>query len=73
MDDFGGTYGIYLKLIKENRKISTCNWLDLETLGYQLILLKILQTLLCSNQSQKLGLWSIKIGLHLNHFSFQMV
>ena len=24
---------IYLKLIKENQKISTCNQLDLETLG----------------------------------------
>ena len=28
-----GIYGIYLKLIKENAKITTCNWLDLDTLG----------------------------------------
>jgi hypothetical protein len=28
-----GTYGTDLKLIEKNRKISMCNWLDLETLG----------------------------------------
>ena len=27
-------YGIYPKVIKRNRKMSTCNWLDLETLGF---------------------------------------
>ena len=28
-----GLYGIHLNLIKENQKMSTCMWLDLETLG----------------------------------------
>ena len=32
-DRFSGIYGMYLKLIKENQKITTCNLLDLETLG----------------------------------------
>jgi hypothetical protein len=29
-DHFRGIYRIYLKLMKENRKMSTCNRLDLE-------------------------------------------
>ena len=28
-----GIYGIYLKSVKENQKMSTCNHLDLKTLG----------------------------------------
>ena len=39
---FRGNYIIDLKLMKENRKMSTCNWLDLETLGSRLAMLKIL-------------------------------
>ena len=30
-DHFRGIYKIYLKRIKQNRKMSTCNWLDLES------------------------------------------
>ena len=32
-DHFRGTYRIYLKWTKQNRKMSTCNRLDLESLG----------------------------------------
>ena len=32
---FRGTYKIYPNLIKENRRISTCNRLELQTLGFQ--------------------------------------
>ena len=32
---FKGIYRIYPNLIKENQKLSTCNWLDLQTLGFQ--------------------------------------
>ena len=38
---FKRIFKIYLTLIEDKRKISTCNWLDLETLGYRLILPKI--------------------------------
>jgi hypothetical protein len=41
-DHFRGIYRIYLKLMKEHRKMSTCNRLDLETLGSWLVILKIL-------------------------------
>ena len=34
-DHFRGIYRIYPNLIKENRRISTCNRLDLQTLGSQ--------------------------------------
>ena len=34
-DFFRGIYGIHFEFIKEIRKITTCNWLDLETrLGF---------------------------------------
>ena len=39
-DHFRGIYRIYPNIIKENRRISTCNRLDLQTLGSQLIMLK---------------------------------
>ena len=39
-DHLRGIYGVHLKLIKKNRKITTCNWLDLETLGSQSIMQK---------------------------------
>ena len=39
-DHFRGIYRIYLNLIKENRKMSTCNRLDLQTLGSQPIMPK---------------------------------
>ena len=34
-DKFRGIYGIYPNLLKENRRMSTCNRLDLQTLGSQ--------------------------------------
>jgi hypothetical protein len=37
-DHFRGIYRIYPNLIKENRRMSTCNRLDLETLGSQPIM-----------------------------------
>ena len=40
MDYFRGIYRIYPNLIKENRRMSTCNWLDLQTLGSQPIMPK---------------------------------
>ena len=39
-DHLRGIYGVHLKLIKKNGKITTCNWLDLETLGSQSIMQK---------------------------------
>ena len=38
---FRGIYRIHPKLIKENRRMSTCNWLDLQILGSQPIMPKI--------------------------------
>ena len=35
-----GICGIYPKLIKENQRMSTCNWLDMQTLGYQPVIPK---------------------------------
>jgi hypothetical protein len=37
-DQFRGIHELYLKLMKNNWKMSTCNWLDLETLGFWLIM-----------------------------------
>ena len=37
---FRGIYNIYLNSRKKIQKMSTCNWLDLETLGYQLVMSK---------------------------------
>jgi hypothetical protein len=39
-DFFRETYGIYLKSIKKTQKITTCNRLDLETLGSSLNMFK---------------------------------
>ena len=39
-DHFRGIYKTYPNLIKENRRMSTCNRLDLQTLGSQPIMLK---------------------------------
>ena len=39
-DHFRGVYRIYPNLIKEHRRMSTCNWLDLQTLGSQPIMPK---------------------------------
>jgi hypothetical protein len=39
-DYYRGLYRVYPKLIKENRRMSTCNWLDLQTLGSQPIMSK---------------------------------
>ena len=39
-DHFRGIYRIYLNLMKENWRMSTCSWLDLQTLGSQLIMPK---------------------------------
>ena len=35
IDHLRGIYGIYFTLIKEKRRMSTCNWLDLQTLESQ--------------------------------------
>ena len=35
---FRGIYGIYPKLIKENQRMSTCDRLDLQTIGSQPIM-----------------------------------
>ena len=40
IDRFGGIYRIYPNLIKENRRMSTCNRLDLQTLESQPIMPK---------------------------------
>jgi len=34
IDHLRGIYGTYLKLIQTNRKITTCNELDLKSLGF---------------------------------------
>ena len=39
-DHFRGIYRIYPNLTKENRRMSTCNRLDLQTLGSQRIMSK---------------------------------
>ena len=39
-DHFIGIYRIYPNLMKENRRMSTCNWLDLQTLGSQPVMPK---------------------------------
>jgi hypothetical protein len=41
-DHFRGIYGIYTNLVKETQRMSTCNRLDLQTLGSQPIMPKIL-------------------------------
>ena len=41
-DQFRGIYRIYLKLIRKNQKMSTCNRLALQTLGSRPVLVKIL-------------------------------
>ena len=38
IDQIRGTYGIYLNLVKKNRKITTRNQSDLETLGFSPIM-----------------------------------
>ena len=39
---FGGIYITFPNLIKENQRMSTCNWLDFQTLGTQPLMPKIL-------------------------------
>ena len=39
-DHFRGIHGIYPNLIKENWRMSTCNRLDLQTLGSQPIMFR---------------------------------
>ena len=41
-DHFRGIYGIYPKEYRENRRMWTCGWLDLQTLGSRPIMPKIL-------------------------------
>ena len=59
-DHFGGIYGIYSKFTKKNRKMSTCDVLESEPLGFQLIMLKNLP-----RQSSKLLL--LTLTLHYGH------
>ena len=40
-DHFRGIYGKYLHLIKENRRMSTCNRLNLRLLGSQHVMPKL--------------------------------
>ena len=40
IDHFMKIYRIYLERIKQNRKMSTCNWLDVESLGSRLTMPK---------------------------------
>ena len=49
-DHFWGIYRIYPNLIRENRRMLTCNRLDLQTLGSQ-----VLNWLLCPKISQSLN------------------
>ena len=44
-DHFRGIYRIYPNPIKENRRMSTCNRLHLQTLGSQLVMLENLPDL----------------------------
>ena len=37
---FRGIYTTYLELLREYRKMPTCNWLDLQTLGCQAVMPK---------------------------------
>ena len=50
-DKFRGVYGIYPNLLKENRRMSTCNRLDLQTLGSQPVIPKKLPDHWCSSLS----------------------
>jgi hypothetical protein len=69
-DHFRGSYRIYPKLIKENRRMSTCNRLDLETLGSQPIGSKNLP-----NHCFKFGgvfgdgLWTLSFNLRSHNFT----
>ena len=53
-DRFRGIYRIYPNLIKENQRMLTCNQLDLQTLGSQLIMPKNLPDRCLRHSSQKL-------------------
>ena len=73
---YRGIYRIYPNLIKENWRMSTCNWSDLQTLGSQLIMPKTLKRLdwastkriwqpfFCQIASKRLDWIPIKVRLH---------
>jgi hypothetical protein len=65
-DHFRGSYRIYPKLIKENRRMSTCNRLDLETLGSQPIVPKNLPNH-CFGGVFGDGFWTLSFGLSQFH------
>ena len=46
-DHLKGMYRLYVNSIKENRRMSTCNRLHLQTLGSQLVMPKNLQPVTC--------------------------
>ena len=54
-DHFRGIYKIYPNLKKDNHRLSTLNWLDLQTLGSQPIMLPENLPDHCSNTISKLG------------------
>ena len=51
-DYFRGIYIIYPNSVKENRRMSTCNRLELQTLGFQPIMPKNLHDHCCRAQCQ---------------------
>ena len=63
-DNCRGIYGIYPSFIKENRRMSTCNRLDLQTLGSQPVMPKLLPDRWFTPWTMKLdhGRWPIYDG-----------
>ena len=61
---FRGIYGIYLNVIKENRRMSTCNRLDLQTLRSQPIMPKNLPDhwLEPDGKSGVIGAWEASLS-----------
>ena len=69
IDHFRGIYRMYPNLMKENQRMSTCNQLDLQTLGSQLVMPKNLLGH-CSRHHQ--GHFNIGHGLTLNLGSYAL-
>ena len=69
-DHFREIYRMYPKLMKENRMMSTCDWLDLQTLGSQLVMPKNLPNH-CSRHRH--GHFNIGHDLTLNLGSYPLL
>jgi hypothetical protein len=67
-DHFRGSYRIYPNLIKEIRRMSSCNRLDLQTLGSQPIIMRKNFPNHWSSVLQRRSLWSDKIDHELISF-----